>query len=78
MGDLNFNNYNCNKRVLRTNDPLKSFLIFLEQQGLTQMVSEPTHIHGNILDLILSSHPNNILSLDVNDPITITCDHYII
>ena len=53
-------------------------LIF--QHNYVQQVDHPTHIHGNILDLIITSSENSVsdinLSLEFNQ--TIKSDHYLI
>ena len=48
-------------------------------QILFQLVSEPTHSHGNILDLVLSDSPDLISDLTV-DPYTCKdiSDHYLV
>ena len=45
--------------------------------GLTQLIDEPTHIHGNILDYVLSSNPSNISNIKV-DSNNLVCesDHF--
>ena len=47
--------------------------------NLTQLVREPTHIHGNILDLLVTNQPDQISDLSINNN---TCasisDHHLI
>ncbi len=50
------------------------FLEQMNQMGFDQLVFEPTHYQGNILDLILISEPNLIQNVKVNSPIP-GCDH---
>ena len=47
---------------------------------LTQHISLPTHIKGNILDLLLCNTPGNqiLLSHSVDAPLTSKCDHKLI
>lgn len=44
---------------------------------LDQLITEPTHNKGNILDLIFTSEPNLIQNININPPIPL-CDHYLI
>ena len=48
------------------------------EYGLYQRVLDPTHVKGNILDLVLVNE--NFLACDINllPPLTTTCDHYMI
>ena len=48
--------------------------------NLTQLINQPTHITGNILDLILTSSPDSIFNLHIHYdlPLPIPSDHYII
>ena len=76
MGDLNVH-------LDVASDPGKIFLQdTLRTAGLTQHVSEPTHKHGHILDVVITRDNPQILSkLQVNDPgicdrhNNIACDH---
>lgn len=51
--------------------------IFVETcllNGLSQLVSFPTR-EGNLLDLVLTSHPQTINEISVTEPFASTCDH---
>ena len=77
LGDFNFSKHDW----VEYNDahsmgqPLKQFLIFLEEYALHQLISTPTHNSGNILDLVITSHPQNVSNVEVLDPFTSSCDH---
>ena len=43
--------------------------------GLEQLVLEPTHDKGNILDLVLCNEPNLAYDINVLDHFTTSCDH---
>ena len=78
IGDFNFSEYDSKLYSTSCKGPLSQFLYFLEQHRLHQLISTPTHIHGNILDLVITSHPQNITMLDILNPFTNTCDHNMI
>jgi hypothetical protein len=44
------------------------------QEGFTQYVTNPTR-ENNVLDLVLCNDNHSIISVDVIDPFSITCDH---
>ena len=47
--------------------------------NLTQLVREPTHHHGNILDLLLTNMPNNICNLSIDTATSSTVsDHHLV
>ena len=48
--------------------------------NLCQLISKPTHIHGNILDLVLTNNPDQLFDLTVHSmqPLSISSDHYVI
>ena len=76
VGDFNFGNYNWSSSIMPLNrKPLKEFLLFLENHSLSQLVASPTHSSGNTLDLVLTSHPNNVSNIEVLEPFTSSCDH---
>ena len=80
IGDFNFSNYKANNTIpLSTyKQPLQNFLYFLEDYHLKQLVRESTHIAHNILDLVITSKPQNVTSVDIIHPLTNTCDHNMI
>ena len=56
------------------------FLDFYLNNNLTQHVNEPTHIKGNILDLVLCNAISKtlLLSTAISNPLSTSCDHNII
>ena len=42
------------------------------------MISSATHLHGKPLDLIITSHPSNILDINIREPFAGSCDHNMI
>ena len=62
VGDYNFPAINWNEYTSdRGSEP---FLKCLVESGYEQLVDFPTHIQGNILDLVLTNKPEDILSVD--------------
>ena len=53
----------------------KSFLSLFDNLGLTQLVKEPTHNKGNILDLVLATQPYSLSNLTVLDNTLCKSDH---
>jgi hypothetical protein len=56
------------------------FLQLLSSYGLTQLVTQPTHQQGHILDVVISSNkvidPENITANPLDASIFPTCDHF--
>ena len=75
IGDFNFSKFSNNMNANLCKEPLKEFISFLEEYNLHQLITTPTHLHGNILDLVITSHPHKVTNLEVLDPFTATCDH---
>lgn len=49
------------------------------QSNLVQLIHDPTHIGGNILDVVAIQNPNLVSNLTINPPpVTIKSDHHII
>jgi hypothetical protein len=46
--------------------------------NLLQLVLEPTHIHGNTLDLIITNHPDKICNISIAPSQQPSSDHYLI
>ena len=47
--------------------------------NMLQLVNKPTHTHGNILDVVIATHPDQIHNLKVHDSISNSrSDHYLI
>ena len=78
VGDFNFSDYKTNSIISTNKEPLKQFLVFLEEHNLYQLITSPTHTHGNILDLIITSHPQHTTNLEILNPFTDSCDHNMI
>ena len=79
LGDFNFSNVRWNN-LCSTNigQTFNNFKHFLNVFNLTQMITFPTHVQGNTLDLLITSKPQNIISLNQREPFTMTCDHNMI
>ncbi len=78
FGDFNYPNINWENCI--ANSTFMGQNLFVEQMvlmGLKQQICEPTHIHGNTLDLIFTSEPNLLQNSKVLDPIP-GCDHSLI
>jgi len=54
------------------------FVNFLDANNLSQMVTFPTQVSGNTLDLLITSKPENVIYVDQNEPFALTCDHNMI
>lgn len=78
IGDFNFGNYKWDHSVPTKKASLNRFLLFLEKYSLSQLITSPTHIDGNTLDLVIASTPENILNIELLEPLTVTCDHQMI
>jgi len=77
IGDFNFPTINWD--ILQGETPMSNlFCDLVFNLNLVQMINEPTHIHGNILDLILIIDDNLITSLSVhsNSSLPIVSDHF--
>ena len=68
LGDFNFPSINW-QTLLGTSEASSLFCDFVYNNNLDQLVTEPTHVKGNILDLILSVYSRNI---------PFSTDHFII
>ena len=57
-----------------------NFCEFVFESNLTQHVNSPTHIRGNLLDLVLTNSPDHVTNLIVHPPEyqCATSDHYLI
>ena len=57
-----------------------NFCEFIFESNLTQLVDSPTHVCGNILDLVLTNCPEHVTNLSVH-PLQYQCvasDHHLI
>ena len=78
FGDVNFPDINWND-YSASNSVSVTFCDIIFYLNLTQLVMKPTHVHGNILDVVLSNFdlsdgPNIIDKL----PLGLSSDHHII
>ena len=79
LGDFNFSDINWES--LDGNSPLSTtFCNIVFNLNLTQLIDQPTHTAGNILDLVLTNIPDSIFNIQIHDnpPLLIPSDHYII
>ena len=70
IGDLNFPDLSASewRSGLSSNTSLSSnFLEITNQLGLIQCIGEPTHRHGNILDVLLTNSPQSLTNVVVNE-----------
>ena len=74
LGDINWDSL-CGQSPFSSN-----FCDVVFDLNLVQMIDEPTHIAGNILDLVLTNAPDNILNLRIHcdPPLPIPSDHFVI
>ena len=89
IGDFNFHDHKWDQSTSHKWDeakdddsslctkPLSTFLNYLEEHNLHQLVTSPTR-DENTLDLVITSMPQNISKLEVLHPLTSTCDHNMI
>ena len=77
LGDFNMPNIDWRIPSTDFNKPHECFLNFCTDNFLTQVIENPTHKNGNILDLIICNHfgLDRIISHSTNFPLTNTCDH---
>ncbi|MCP4459074.1 MAG: hypothetical protein GY816_13780, partial [Cytophagales bacterium] len=78
VGDLNLPGIDWD-RVLSLNPVEQLFLDTLSDMSLCQVINEPTHIKGNVLDLICSDRPEHISEIIVDSKHGLSgSDHYAI
>ena len=83
VGDFNLNHVDWTNLVSNSKSKpnRKSFYIlkeFLNEHNLTQLISSPTHIDNDTLDIFITSSPLAVLDMHIDEPFTTTCDHYMI
>ena len=79
FGDFNLPDINWT--TLTGNSAVSNnFCEFVFESNLIQLVNSPTHIRGNILDLVLTNSPDHVTNLTVHSPEyqCVTSDHYLI
>ncbi|KAF6040821.1 hypothetical protein EB796_000877 [Bugula neritina] len=78
IGDMNFPGFDWQRNIIKSNTPFKSlqqFQSFLVEHDMTQLIELPTHIKGNILDLVCTNNAPSILTQIITPGIS---DHFII
>ena len=78
-GDFNVPDINwCN--LTASSQFSSSLCDVLFAKNFQQIIHEPTHIHGNVLDLVLTTNPERIHSLSITDVSSSSCkcDHYLV
>ena len=76
VGDFNFPSINWENSYSSISVD-QSFLDMFCNLGLDQLITEPTHIKGNTLDLLLTDNPRLISNVKVNDGWQLTkSDHF--
>ena len=78
LGDFNASDVNWD--TFTSNNANSDYLCdFVIDHNMFQQVNKPTHIHGNILDLVITSDPNLITDLVVHPPnLSLQSDHSIV
>uniref|UniRef100_A0A1X7UPZ9 Endonuclease/exonuclease/phosphatase domain-containing protein n=1 Tax=Amphimedon queenslandica TaxID=400682 RepID=A0A1X7UPZ9_AMPQE len=66
VGDFNFADIDWSS-FYATCPSSRLFCNYLFTNNLVQLVDSPTHSHGNILDLIVTSHPELVTNITVGD-----------
>ena len=76
IGDINMPDTDW-EALSSTNNVEQQLVNTFSDLGLTQLIDEPTHIHGNTLDYVLTSNPSNISNIKV-DSNSLVCesDHF--
>ena len=66
------------KYVTGSTPASESLYELLFHNSLFQLINEPTHIHGNILDLLLTNIDDSINSLEIHPTPLLSSDHFYI
>ena len=75
VGDFNYPGldwtgpYPTLKQSAKNTQTLEIFLNTLNEYNLKQVIDEPTHVHGNTLDLLLTNNPSNVSQVVVFPPL---------
>ena len=75
VGDLNLDKIKWNN-LTSTSNTQNLFLSTFNDLGWTQIISNPTHSRGNILDIFLTNNPHLISSMCIHNNEIIKSDHY--
>ena len=79
VGDLNLNKIDWNSPDECKDNVESSFYKLFNDLDLTQIINKPTHVKGNILDLVLTSSLNNIINSSVAEQnFVCNSDHFAI
>ena len=75
LGDFNFPDIDWD--TLTGHSPASDQLCdLIFQTGLSQLIDMPTHVHGNILDLLLTNLDDSISHLQIHSDKLLSSDHY--
>ena len=75
VGDFNCPDVNWD--LLSSTSPLSSDLCDLVfDHGLTQLVHDPTHVKGNILDLVITNSVDRVSDIHVDSSVFSSSDHF--
>ena len=76
LGDFNFSDVNWDS-LCGLSPASAKFCDIIFNLNLSQLICKPTHIAGNMLDLILTNIPNHIFNVNVHSvpPLSIPSDH---
>ena len=76
LGDFNFSDIKWDKPHLKIlSQPSFMFKSFLDTNYMKQLINFPTQIHGNILDLFITSNVQTVVEVKSDEPLTVSCDH---
>ena len=75
LGDFNLPDINW-LTLSANSDFANTFCEFVYDNGLSQLISDPTHNRGNILDLLLTNCPNLISNTEVKIDFELCTDHF--
>ena len=81
FGDFNYPKIDWSVPVAPTSDKAHTALLeFVIENNLFQCIDEPTHVRGNVLDLLLCNYSakKSLLSSFVLPPLSATCDHNVL
>ena len=76
IGDFNLNAVSWDQ-LSSSNKLQNDFLIMFENNCLTQLIKQPTHYLGNVLDILLTDKPSIISNLNIGDhKEDVSSDHF--
>ena len=74
-GDFNLPNIQWDT-LSSTSSSSSAFCVFVFDNSLIQLIDQPTHVKGNILDLVLSNSDDTVINLTIASDNWITTDHF--